>query len=111
MFFTKFFFKLPKKIQWCKKCVISNQRPRIIFDTNGTCSACINAEYQKSINWKKREKELVKLLEKHRSKNKLWDVVVPSSGGKDSSYVAHQLKNKYRINFFRVRNLFEFIVS
>ncbi len=32
--------KLPKDIKFCKKCVISNQRPRIQFDDNGVCSAC-----------------------------------------------------------------------
>ena len=32
-------YKLPKKIIFCKKCVISNQRPRIYFDKNGICDA------------------------------------------------------------------------
>ena len=32
--------KLPKEIKFCKKCVVSNQRPRITFDKNGICSAC-----------------------------------------------------------------------
>jgi hypothetical protein len=44
------------KVVFCKKCVISNQRPRIIFDKNGICSACNYLEYKKSINWEKREK-------------------------------------------------------
>ena len=30
--------KLPKKVLWCKECVISNQRPRITFDEKGVCS-------------------------------------------------------------------------
>jgi N-acetyl sugar amidotransferase len=90
--------KLPKEVKWCKKCVISNQRPKIIFDNNDICSACNNQEYNKSINWQKREEELLRLLDKYRSKNKEWDVVVPSSGGKDSGYVAHQLKYKYGMN-------------
>ena len=34
--------KIPKEVLWCKECVISNQRPRIIFDKNGVCSGCIN---------------------------------------------------------------------
>ena len=32
--------KLPKEIKFCKKCVVSNQRPRIVFDENDVCSAC-----------------------------------------------------------------------
>ena len=43
-------------------------------------------------------KELIKLLDKFRKNNGEWDVVVPCSGGKDSIYVAHMLKFKYKIN-------------
>jgi N-acetyl sugar amidotransferase len=87
---------LPKEVKFCKKCVVSNQRPRIIFDGNGVCSACHFA-YRKHnlIDWKAREKELERLLDKHRRQDGTWDVVVPGSGGKDSSFVAHQLKYKY----------------
>jgi N-acetyl sugar amidotransferase len=42
-----------------------------------------------------REKQLQELLDQSRRKDGSWDVVVPCSGGKDSSYVAHQLKTKY----------------
>ena len=34
---------LPKKIQFCKKCVLSNQRPRTEFDAEGVCNACRHA--------------------------------------------------------------------
>lgn len=89
--------KLPDKIIFCKKCVNSNQRPRTDFDSEGVCSACRYAEkkFGGDIDWKKREKELIKLLDKNRSKDGSWDVVVPSSHGKDSALVAHQLKEKY----------------
>ncbi len=90
---------LPKKVKWCSKCLMSNQRPRITFDNNGVCAACNNLQYIKNeINWDKRNDEFLRLLDKHRSKNNDWDVVVPSSGGKDSGYVAHQLKYKYGMN-------------
>lgn len=89
---------IPKKILWCKRCCISNQRPRILFDKNQVCSACKFSDYKNSIDWSKREEELLKLLDKHRSKNSSWDVIVPSSGGKDSGFVAHQLKYKYGMN-------------
>ncbi|MDC0044728.1 N-acetyl sugar amidotransferase [Pelagibacteraceae bacterium] len=90
--------KLPDKTIWCKKCVISNQRPRIIFDKKNICSACNNLEYKKRINWKKRDEEFHKLLDKYRGNGSEWDVVVPSSGGKDSGYVAHKLKYEYGMN-------------
>ena len=88
--------KLPKKVIFCKRCVVSNQRPRITFDKAGICSACrYHEEKHYQIDWRQREHELVKLLDKHRSKDGRWDVVVPVSGGKDSAYVSHQLKSRY----------------
>ena len=52
---------------------------------------------KKKINWKKREKELLKLLDKHRGQGE-YDCIVPGSGGKDSCYAAHVLKFKYGMN-------------
>ena len=37
---------MPKEVKWCKKCVNSNQRPRINFDEEGVCSGCRNTEYK-----------------------------------------------------------------
>ena len=52
----------------------------------------------KKINWKKREKELLKLLDKFRKHDGSYDCLVPGSGGKDSVYAAHLLKYKYKMN-------------
>ena len=88
-------YNLPEKVFYCKKCTISNQRPRITFDKDGVCSACNFSDLKKNdFDWKKRESELKKLCDKFRKKNR-FDVIVPCSGGKDGSYVAHQLKNLY----------------
>jgi N-acetyl sugar amidotransferase len=90
---------LPVEVKFCKKCVMSNQRPRILFDESGVCSACRNTEnFKNRINWEQREQELIELLNKHRKNDGSFDVVVPSSGGKDSAFVAHQLKYKYNMN-------------
>ena len=89
-------YELPANVKFCKKCVVSNQRPRIIFDDEGVCSACRFAEHKKNvINWTKRESELNQLCNKHRSQDGSYDVIVPGSGGKDSNYVAHMLKERY----------------
>lgn len=92
-------YNLPSEVRFCKKCTISNQRPRITFDENGVCSACNFAEFKRTkIDWKIREAELVALCDKHRKGNGEYDVIVPCSGGKDGSFVAHQLKYKYGMN-------------
>ncbi|MHA8087414.1 N-acetyl sugar amidotransferase [Aquirufa sp. Wall-65K1] len=96
---TKERYNLPEEVRFCKKCVMSNQRPRITFDEEGVCSACNFAEYKKhKFDWNKREEELVALLDKHRRNDGSYDVLVPCSGGKDAAYIAHELKHKYNMN-------------
>lgn len=87
---------LPDHICYCSSCVNSNLRPRLKFNGKGECDACQYAhEKDHTIDWRAREGELLALLDKHRSKSGSYDVIVPGSGGKDSSYVAHQLKHVY----------------
>lgn len=89
----------PKDVKYCKKCVVSNQRPRIQFDEDGVCSACRYAEQKKhEIDWAEREKMLWDLCNKHRRTDGRFDCIVPCSGGKDSSLVAHKLKTKFGMN-------------
>lgn len=107
------YYGLPSEVSFCKKCVMSNQRPTsaiefkhtknskkttLNFDENGVCDACRTAETKDNIDWGMREEELVKLLDKHRKNDGSYDCLVPGSGGKDSAYQAHVLKYKYNMN-------------
>jgi N-acetyl sugar amidotransferase len=110
----KAYFGLPEKVIFCKKCVISNQRPNstvefkhqkdekkstIGFDEEGVCDACrYNETKDEQIDWSEREKSLLNLLDKHRKNDGGYDVIVPGSGGKDSAYTSHILKYKYGMN-------------
>ena len=87
-----------KHIHWCKNCLNASTRPRITFDKRGWCNACQWMEEKKTLNWNKRTKELLNILKKYRSNNNKYDCVVPVSGGKDGSYIAYKLKNKYKMN-------------
>jgi N-acetyl sugar amidotransferase len=91
-------YNLPEEVRFCVKCTMSNQRPRISFDEKGVCSACNFAEAKREFDWQERERELVDLCNRHRNSNGEYDVIVPCSGGKDGSFVAHQLKYKYGMN-------------
>ena len=73
-------------------------RPRISFNADGLCNACIWNDEKMVLNWKAREEELITLLEDHRSPEGNFDCLVPVSGGKDGSYVAYNLKHKYGMN-------------
>jgi len=106
-------YGLPPDVKFCKKCVMSNQRPAsaiefkhtidskkstMYFDEEGICDACRNAEVKDSIDWAKREEELLRLLDKHRRTDGEYDCIVSGSGGKDSAFQAHVLKYKYGMN-------------
>jgi N-acetyl sugar amidotransferase len=106
-------YGLPEEVKFCTKCVISNQRPNsavefhhteaskkatIHFDEHGVCDACRYAEKKAIISWDDREKELLELCNRHRSKDGSYDCLLPGSGGKDSFYAAHILKYKFKMN-------------
>jgi len=108
------YYGLPSEVKFCKKCVISNQRPSstvefkntkgekksvINFTEDGVCSACVyHEEKETGIDWQEREDKLIELLSRFKSKDGSYDVIVPGSGGKDSAYTAHILKYKYGMN-------------
>ena len=109
----KTYYGLPEKVEFCNSCVISNQRPAsavefkhtinskkttMNFDSEGVCDACNTAKQKELIDWKKREEELLELLDKYRRNDGHYDCLVPGSGGKDSAYQAHILKYKYGMN-------------
>lgn len=108
------FYGLPHDVSFCKKCVISNQRPSSViefknhpkdkkkvinFNEKGICSACEYHEIKNDIDWELRERKLKELCTKIKSeRTNKYDCVIPGSGGKDSAYTAHILKYKYGLN-------------
>ena len=106
----KTYYGLPRKVIFCKKTLISNQRPNssleffskskdkkktLNIDKNNISDTWKYSRIKKKIDFKKREKKLLELLDLHRGKYGKYDCIVPGSGGKDSCYAAHILKTKY----------------
>lgn len=104
------YFGLPSEVRFCKRCIMSNQRPSsypefkhtsdrrtptLHIGEDGICDACRYAENKPEIDWEQRERELHQLLDRFRRDDGFYDCVVPGSGGKDSAYAAHVLKYKY----------------
>lgn len=88
-----------RKILYCRRCLMPNSRPRIEFDSNGTCNACKYAEIKHAhVDWNARREEFLKILDSYRSKDGSWDCVVPWSGGKDSTSIAYKLKFDFGMN-------------
>jgi len=88
------------KLIYCKKCVVPTTRPGLELNEEGICSACISATQKRDkINWNKRKQELEVIFDKHRRKNEIqYDCIVPVSGGKDSIYQVHTVKNVFDMN-------------
>ncbi len=82
------------ELVFCRNCVMSSTRPRIEFDHRGWCNACVWGEEKKTlVDWEGRWKKLEALCDRVR-KTDGFDVLVGVSGGKDGSYVSHELKHK-----------------
>ena len=83
-----------ENLKRCNKCILPETYPFIKFDKSGVCNYCNQYKKQEF----KGEDELIKILEKYRSKNNKPDCLVGLSGGRDSSYGLHLLKEKFKMN-------------
>lgn len=79
----------------CTKCLLPETFPFIAFDEKGVCNICNN---YKQKNQPKSIDELQELVEPYRGKNGQPDCLVPFSGGRDSTYVLHIVKNILKLN-------------
>ena len=106
-------YGLPTDVQFCSRCIISNQRPNsaqefkhniaskkttIRFNEGQVCDACKATELKAKINWEDRRKELEILCDRYRKDDGSYDCLVPGSGGKDSFYQAYMLKYEFGMN-------------
>ena len=73
-------------------------RPGLKFH-NGICYACIHYEKQKETDWTKRWRELEITCDKYRGSNgNSYDCAIAVSGGKDSHFQTHIIKDKLKMN-------------
>ncbi len=81
-------------IKRCSKCILPETMPFIEFDESGACNYC--RHYTSPV--KHKEEELFEIAEKFRSKDKNPNCLFPLSGGRDSSYGLHYIKNILKMN-------------
>lgn len=75
----------------CTQCILPENYPDITFDCNGVCNYCQN---YKLISYAGR-KELQKIFNNHVGAAQNYDCLVPISGGRDSSFVLHEVVKRY----------------
>lgn len=95
-------------MRYCQRCVYpENTKPSILFDEEGVCSGCRLIESRKDfvqnkIDWDAREKQFREILEQYKKRARengaCYDCIIPVSGGKDSTYQVHLIKNVYGLN-------------
>ncbi len=75
-------------------------RPGITFNEEGVCCACTHYDARKNVDWDKRFVELKALCDKYRGMNGPggYDCAIAVSGGKDSHWQVHVLKEVMGMN-------------
>lgn len=90
----------PPKMKWCIKCVypLISAVPVEIGD-DGICSGCKTSNQRIEIDWESRKNKFERLVEQYRSKDGgNYDCIIPVSGGKDSYFQIHLIKNVLGLN-------------
>ncbi len=81
----------------CTNCMLPETYETFDFDKKGVCNVCNNHKNQKSkIDWKKRAETFENLVKDFRGKGD-YDCIVPFSGGKDSTFILHQIVRKHKL--------------
>ena len=87
-------------MKYCTRCCMPDTRPGIKFDEHGVCSACQAYESRRKIDWDARYKELETICNKYRGMNgpNGYDCMIAVSGGKDSHWQVHVMKEMMGMN-------------
>ncbi len=94
-------------IKRCTKCTLPETFPNIRFDVDGVCNYC--TQYYEGALKKTRfriesESELIKNLQKFKRKGSRYDVLVPLSGGVDSSVTLIKIVEKFNLRVLAFHN-------
>ena len=95
----------------CTKCNLPDSYPGLTFNDKGECNFCqnyTNADDTYLGEDKLREK-VNEILSRPENKNREYDAVVAYSGGRDSTYLIHFLKNTLKLNVLALSLTHDFI--
>lgn len=88
-------FEAVSKLRRCNQCLLPETFPFIEYDENGTCNYCRNYKPKNIPHGIEILNDLVKPYRKNNLKS---NCIVPFSGGRDSTFTLHIVKNKLRLN-------------
>lgn len=81
-----------QKVKQCPRCILPETFPGITFNEEGVCNFCLNHKHVAVLG----ESKLKEILGTERGK--VYDCVVPISGGKDSTYILY-----YAVRILKLR--------
>ena len=111
-------------VAYCSKCVYPDvSAVPVAFDDDGVCTGCRVHEQKKGVDWDDRWNYFKDLVYGYKADNN-YDILIPVSGGKDSYYQTHVVKelglkpllvtyhgNNYlpegEANLYRMREVFD----
>ncbi len=84
----------------CKRCLYTTHHPLgLILDEEGICSGCRIHEEKDVLDWAGRWKKLEDLVAPYRiTSGKAYDCIVPVTGGNDSYFIVHLVKERLGLN-------------
>jgi N-acetyl sugar amidotransferase len=87
-------------MRYCSKCVYPMiSAVALEFDEDYVCSGCRVSTQKQVVDWEDRRRRLEQLIEPYRSKDgRSYDCIIPVSGGKDSYFQVHIVKNVLGLN-------------
>ena len=86
---------------YCKRCLYPMNHPYgLIVDKEGVCSGCRVHEEKDELDWVARFKKLegIASSSKKRVQGRGFDCIIPVTGGSDSYYIVHTVKNVLGMN-------------
>jgi hypothetical protein len=84
----------------CRNCLYSSNHPLgITFDEHSICSGCQIHKEKDSLDWGERFLKLQKIVKPYKIESgKIYDCIVPVTGGGDSFFILHVVKNLLGLN-------------
>jgi tRNA(Ile)-lysidine synthase TilS/MesJ len=77
---------------------MSESYPGLTFDEDGICQVCCGAKQDVNVDWIEQKRELERRISNIKKEATKYHVIVPWSGGKDSTYVLYVMKKLYGLN-------------
>ena len=93
-------YVLMSDLKFCKRCLYSTAHPLgLILDDQEICSGCRIHEEKDALDWTARWEKLRELVAPYCNQaGTSYDCVVPVSGGQDSYYIVHLVKERLGLN-------------